>query len=1016
MPTHKKAHDKDKYYHLAKDQGYRSRAAFKLIQINKRFDFLSKARVCIDLCAAPGGWCQVASKYMPVGSIVLGVDLLPIKAIRNVKTLIGDITTAECRRNVNAELQGWKADVVLCDGAPNIGSAYSKDAYVQNELVLAALKSATDHLVAGGTFCTKVYRSADYNSLVWVLQQLFEDVQTIKPNSSRSQSSEIFLVCLKYTAPKFIDPKFLDPNHVFKEVADPGLQTVDVMHKRYEKSNLRHRTGYDESLGMLLSRTESVSGFVANEDPVRMLTDVNKFEFTDKCAKYKDHPSTTEELKICFQDLRILGKVDFKKILKWRQVMRAAFNDKDTHVLDGNESDVENGDEDAGPQMTEEERIQADIKKFHALAQHQQKKDKKKTREQMAKDRARQALGMSNQSFGVEEDQELFSMSEKLTLAQMKELADVNLGAEEAEDILKVVTGESVEETGDGEGALSSRAKRAAASGVSVTLTDAIEDELEDDYIRYLTAKAAKKNTNKEKKKKNKDPESALDGDESRLPSTKRLAYEKQSDQNISKLAAQDEELNTYVKLLNESTAPTTKPKTKGKHAKKDGKEGEEDRNSNFYRNRSSDDDTSSDEEEEPASRRRQRLDSDADSSADDASDDDEEEEEEEVVQPKGKRSRTVVSRDVESLNSKASKWFSNPIFSSKLIDNEDAAADGASDDNDNDDADDNKVQVSGSNSKKQQRVKKLSAGEEAELMMPKTDKEKRKDARKKSEERANRKENRLKRKGGADEDDALALAMENEADSARKKVSKRGLDNGEDEVSSRAAVDGKTDISKVLSQRLMIKEGMGSSAGRVSNNKKQEDLGFEVVASDPLFAGDDTASKEMAALLEKKDTRDYDSDNEQYDAHDRVQTLALGTMMLRNSKRKAMVDASYNRFAWNDPKGLPEWFMDDEMRHNKPQLPIPQALVDQIKSRYQITGTKEIKKVAEARARKRKRAEGKLKAAKKQANVMAENSEMSEKMKLRVSICSDVFIMNVEINFKLIFEFYLSHLLILHN
>ena len=97
---------------------------------------------------------------------------------------------------------------------------------------MAALKTATDHLVLGGTFCTKVYRSVDYNSVIWVLQQLFEDVQTMKPNSSRSQSSEIFVVCLKYTKPNYIDPKLLDPNHVFKEVADPGLQKVNVLHKK----------------------------------------------------------------------------------------------------------------------------------------------------------------------------------------------------------------------------------------------------------------------------------------------------------------------------------------------------------------------------------------------------------------------------------------------------------------------------------------------------------------------------------------------------------------------------------------------------------------------------------------------------------------------------------------------------------------------------------------------------------------------------------------------------------------
>ena len=134
-------------------------------------------------------------------------------------------------------------------------------------------------LSLGGSFCTKVYRSTDYNALMWVFQQLFEEVQAMKPNSSRSQSSEIFIICLRYTAPRSIDPKLLDPNHVFKEVKDPGLQKVDVLHKKYDKLNKRHRTGYDESLGILLTSKVTVTDFVYSKDAVRLLTDHNEIVY-----------------------------------------------------------------------------------------------------------------------------------------------------------------------------------------------------------------------------------------------------------------------------------------------------------------------------------------------------------------------------------------------------------------------------------------------------------------------------------------------------------------------------------------------------------------------------------------------------------------------------------------------------------------------------------------------------------------------------------------------------------------
>ncbi len=227
----------DKYYQLAKQKGYRARSAFKLLQLNKKFGFLQHSKVVIDLCAAPGSWCQVAVEAMPRGSLIIGVDLAPIKPIPGVISFQSDITSDKCRVSLRRHLKTWKADTVLHDGAPNVGTSWILDSFNQAELTLQSLKLACEFLVEGGTFCTKVFRSAQYNQLLWIFSQLFDKVDATKPPSSRNVSAEIFCVCRGFKAPKHIDPRFLDPRTAFADLKE----TVNTDEARVYKPELKKR-------------------------------------------------------------------------------------------------------------------------------------------------------------------------------------------------------------------------------------------------------------------------------------------------------------------------------------------------------------------------------------------------------------------------------------------------------------------------------------------------------------------------------------------------------------------------------------------------------------------------------------------------------------------------------------------------------------------------------------------------------------------------------------------------------
>ena len=139
----------DKYYHLAKEHGFRARSAFKLVQLNKKYEFLATSKCVIDLCAAPGGWLQVCAKAMPPDSLIVGVDICPIKPIPGVIAIKEDITTPKCRSELKSILKKQKADVILHDGSPNVGLNWFHDAYAQNELALLSLKLACEFLKPG---------------------------------------------------------------------------------------------------------------------------------------------------------------------------------------------------------------------------------------------------------------------------------------------------------------------------------------------------------------------------------------------------------------------------------------------------------------------------------------------------------------------------------------------------------------------------------------------------------------------------------------------------------------------------------------------------------------------------------------------------------------------------------------------------------------------------------------------------------------------------------------------------
>jgi 23S rRNA (uridine2552-2'-O)-methyltransferase len=183
----------DSYYKKAKQEGYRSRAAYKLLELQQRFRLMRPGVVVVDLGAAPGGWLQVAAKFVGQSGKVIGIDLQPIETLREANIIFfqGDITSPEISKKIS-ELVDGKVHCVLSDLAPRLSGIRDADAARCLELNRTALTVATALLRPGGSFLVKGFVNQELHTFTLELKQHFHSVQRTRPEATRQGSSEFY--------------------------------------------------------------------------------------------------------------------------------------------------------------------------------------------------------------------------------------------------------------------------------------------------------------------------------------------------------------------------------------------------------------------------------------------------------------------------------------------------------------------------------------------------------------------------------------------------------------------------------------------------------------------------------------------------------------------------------------------------------------------------------------------------------------------------------------------------------
>ena len=183
----------DHYFKKAKEQGYRSRSAFKLIELNQKFKFLKKEIKLLDVGSFPGGWLQVAKKTIKNGKI-LGIDKKKLIQIEGTRIIKGDFLEERSKNDI-LKFFNSKINVILSDMAPNTSGNKSLDAIKTNELCLSILEFSKKVLDKNGVVVSKLFMGEDFEAIKIYAKETFKNIRFFKPNSSRDNSRETYIYC-----------------------------------------------------------------------------------------------------------------------------------------------------------------------------------------------------------------------------------------------------------------------------------------------------------------------------------------------------------------------------------------------------------------------------------------------------------------------------------------------------------------------------------------------------------------------------------------------------------------------------------------------------------------------------------------------------------------------------------------------------------------------------------------------------------------------------------------------------